>query len=106
MPLATATPTPPTLYDIPLEVLEHDMPEQGVPEHDLPEPSLPFPPLAAKPRLLRVGTLVLAGWAISLVLLAGLGWGSVRWRDSVMRVWPPSERLYAALGLAPDQTAQ
>ena len=76
----------------------------GVPE---PAPAPP-PPLAgtgtARPR--RADAVALAGWAVSLALLAGLGWGGVRWRDDVMRAWPPSERLYAALGLAADQAAQ
>ncbi len=73
----------------------------------VPEPArAPPPSLAgtAKPR--RADAVALAGWAVSLALLAALGWGGVRWRDSVMRAWPPSERLYAALGLATDQAAQ
>jgi predicted Zn finger-like uncharacterized protein len=40
------------------------------------------------------------GWAGS-VLLLGLGaWSAVAWRSDVMRAWPPSGRLYSALGLA------
>lgn len=66
----------------------------------------PFLPLAATARTRRVRAAALTGWAVSLVLLAALGWGSVRWRGDVMRAWPPSERLYAALGLAPGQAAQ
>ena len=84
---------------------------------DAPEPSAPFPPLVNKaPRsALRIPlmavvnttprkeTTALTGWIISLALLAALAWGGVRWRTDVMRAWPPSERLYAALGLVPGQ---
>lgn len=46
----------------------------------------------------RRATLALA-WIASLVLLAGLGGGAVLKRDAVMHAWPPSERLFAKLGL-------
>jgi predicted Zn finger-like uncharacterized protein len=39
------------------------------------------------------------GWIISIVLIACLAWGTIAWRTEVMRVWPPSTRLYIALGL-------
>jgi predicted Zn finger-like uncharacterized protein len=41
----------------------------------------------------------LVGWVLSLLLLVALGFGAVAWRGAVMASWPPSERLYAALGL-------
>ncbi len=91
MPLTVEMPT-----------LRSDEASPSVPE---PAPAA-FRPLAATAGTRRVGAAVLAGWAVSLVLLAALGWGGVRWRGDVMRAWPPSERLYAALGLTPGQAAQ
>ncbi len=41
---------------------------------------------------------VLAAWALSLALLAGGAWAGVARRDAVMRSFPASNRLYAALG--------
>ena len=41
---------------------------------------------------------VLAGWALSLVLLVGIGAGALVWRQAIMHAWPPSTRLYAAFG--------
>ena len=42
---------------------------------------------------------LIAGWAVSIAAVAGLLWAAVAWRSDVMRAWPPSERLYMALGL-------
>ncbi len=42
-----------------------------------------------------------AGWAISLIVLAGLLLSAAHWRQAVMRDWPPSIRLYVALGASP-----
>lgn len=39
------------------------------------------------------------GWLGSVVLLCGLTAGMIFWRGGVERTWPPSIRLYAALGL-------
>jgi hypothetical protein len=55
------------------------------------------PPTAAGLRDPRA--LVLLAWIASLVLLGALAWAGIAWRTSVMHAWPPSERLYAALGL-------
>lgn len=42
---------------------------------------------------------VVAGaWAASLLLLAACGWAAISGREAVMQAWPPSTRLYAALG--------
>jgi len=46
---------------------------------------------------------VAAGWAASIALVAGMAWASVAWRGDVMHAWPPSERIYAALGLSADR---
>ena len=53
------------------------------------------PPAAASP------SLVLAGWVLTVLVLAGAGWVGYARRDAVMHVWPPSERVYAAFGLRP-----
>jgi predicted Zn finger-like uncharacterized protein len=41
------------------------------------------------------------GWLVTLIVLAALCWAAYGWRDQIMQAWPPSIRLYAALGLAP-----
>ena len=52
-------------------------------------------PLAAVvPRLPAWGV----GWAASLLLVFGLLGGFAHWRRPIMHAWPPSMRLYAALG--------
>ena len=66
----------------------------------------PAPPPSFAARVRRADTAVLAGWVASLALLAALGWGGVKWRNDVMHAWPPSERLYAALGLASGPAGQ
>jgi len=33
-----------------------------------------------------------------------LVWAAVAWRGDVMNAWPPSERLYMALGLPADRS--
>ena len=38
-------------------------------------------------------------WAGSLLLLVVLAWAAYTWRSPIMQAWPPSERVYAALGL-------
>ena len=40
------------------------------------------------------------GWAASVLLLVGLAAGSAHWSRAIMQGWPPSIRLYAALGAA------
>ncbi len=57
------------------------------------------PPLPQPPPIPRGRTLLPVAWAATLMVLAGLAAAAVTWRTDVMRAWPPSERLYAALGL-------
>jgi hypothetical protein len=55
---------------------------------------------ASLPALRGKVTALRLGWAVSmLALMIGI-WELVAWRSSVMRAWPPSQRLYATLGLA------
>ena len=84
-------------------------PEPDLPPEPLPEPpySAPIPaPLAATEPLLaappqpaqRPLPLLLA-WAGSALLIILLVAAAIAWRAPIMHGWPPSTRLYAALGL-------
>jgi predicted Zn finger-like uncharacterized protein len=42
---------------------------------------------------------LLAAWLVSVVLLIGIAVAAYFARDQIMQAWPPSQRLYAALGL-------
>ncbi len=44
------------------------------------------------------------GWMASLILLGGLLASAAYWRMAIMRDWPPSIRLYSALGARPPTT--
>lgn len=68
------------------------------PEVITPNPPEPQPPSAAAGGL-RQRLPILLAWAASLVLLGAFVWAMIAWRTGVMHAWPPSERLYAALGL-------
>jgi len=52
---------------------------------------------APRPRSLAAAALI--GWVATVVLLAVAGWGAYAYREAVIAAWPPSERLYLALGL-------
>ena len=41
---------------------------------------------------------VMAGWVVSFMVLVAMGWSFMAWRVPIARVWPASERVYAALG--------
>ncbi len=59
----------------------------------------PAPPPAEPPAARRITALRLA-WVGSIVALVLLGSLAYVERGSIMQAWPPSIRLYAALGLA------
>lgn len=63
----------------------------------VPEPLAATEPTAARQR--RTSAAPAAAWVASLVLLVALASAAYSWRSSIMAAWPPSERLYAALGL-------
>ncbi len=46
----------------------------------------------------RTGGAIWAGWAASIALLLLAVWAGEHYRHGIMRIWPPSERLYAAIG--------
>ena len=53
-------------------------------------------------RVSKVGAssrVAVLGWLMSVLMLAMLGGAAVAWRGDVMAAWPPSQRVYAALGL-------
>jgi len=39
------------------------------------------------------------GWVASLIVLGLLVWGAYAYRGAIMQAWPPSQRVYALLGL-------
>lgn len=43
----------------------------------------------------------LAAWVASILVLAGLAFATVQFRANIMQAWPPSQRAYALIGLAP-----
>lgn len=63
----------------------------------LQQPTAAQPPRSGRP---TQSQLLLAAWVLSIAVLLLAGWAAVAWRDGIMRAWPPSERAYAALGLA------
>jgi hypothetical protein len=46
---------------------------------------------------------VRVAWLASLIALALLIWGAYAGRTAVMQLWPPSARVYSALGLAGER---
>lgn len=53
-----------------------------------------------RPSAWRGSVLPALAWIASLALVAAMIASAVAWRGPIMAAWPPSERLYAALGLA------
>jgi predicted Zn finger-like uncharacterized protein len=49
----------------------------------------------------RSGSGVWLGWVASIVIWGLVVWAAYAYRAEVMAAWPPSQRLYAALGLGP-----
>jgi predicted Zn finger-like uncharacterized protein len=41
---------------------------------------------------------VIAGWLVSLMLLGGMGYAALAWRQPIEHAWPPAVRAYALLG--------
>ena len=93
------------------ELLAEVPPAQMLTQEPVPEPVRKLPVLAeagvvsaatrtASP-VAGSPSVVMAGWVLTVLVLAGTGWAGYARRDAVMHVWPPSERVYAALGLRP-----
>lgn len=98
--LPVADPHPPVPEPI-LETAAAEPPEPEIPPVLEPRPVEPMAPLAGPPSRHghHSGAIPLAAaWIGSGALLAGLITAAVVWREPVMGAWPPSQRLYAALG--------
>jgi predicted Zn finger-like uncharacterized protein len=99
------TPVPP-LPEAPA-ALPDPVPEPEPSLEPEPEPLLPPPPAVipaplepmVPPQPRRNNTALVLAWIASLMLLAAIIAGAYAGRQDVMRTWPPSERLYGALGL-------
>lgn len=70
-----------------------------------PAPPPALPPVEdepqMRPRARRGGAGATIAWVVTLVLIAGAGYGAVRYPHAVIDAWPASARLYTMLGLAP-----
>ncbi len=88
-------------------------PEPAPPPPPPPVLHVPVAPLAAEPRLARTPSFppydappprrrgALAAWAVSILVLAGLGFAAVHFQAEIMQGWPPSQRVYAVFGVGP-----
>jgi predicted Zn finger-like uncharacterized protein len=71
-----------------------------------PAPSPVVTPVEDEPevrptRARRGGAGATIAWVVTLVLIAGAGYGAVRYPHAVIDAWPASARLFTMLGLAP-----
>ena len=98
-PVEIAVPPPPTPAVEPAPPLLARVPDALA----MPEPEDRADWMGARPehhpRRRPAGVDVWLGWLVTLVVLAALGWGAAVYRADIMRAWPPSQRLYAVLGL-------
>ena len=61
---------------------------------------LPMPAMDRPERRRQTSRGVLAlAWAASIILLLALGAGAYAWRAEMATLWPPSTRLYSAIGI-------
>lgn len=95
-PMATAPPPEPPPRPRPEPRAERPLRAEPLPPLPPPE-RVPTSSLRARPAPMLASIAVLA---ISMVVLISLGWAAYAWRAEVMQAWPPSQRLFAALGLA------
>lgn len=74
----------------------------AVPDPDIsPEVTRPRRPApTAQPVVSHPNVVLRLAWAASIVAILLLGWGGYAQRATIMQIWPPSVRLYTALGLA------
>lgn len=83
-----------------------NLPEPEAPEGHPEDPEPQLPMLVATPPLVQVRpeqrsdtALVAASWGASIVALAAFALAAYLFRGAVQSAWPPSQVLYAALGL-------
>ncbi|MBP0446348.1 zinc-ribbon domain-containing protein [Roseomonas sp. SSH11] len=91
-PAPAATPEEPMLEVPPRPARSFDAAE---PPPRARWPELDPPPPASPPS--RGAGL---GWALSLLLLAGVAAAAWHWRVELVEVWPPAARVFLALGVA------
>ena len=58
-----------------------------------------MPEDAPPPPRARASAVAVVAWGLSLLVLAGLAGAALQWHDKVATAWPPSARVFAALGL-------
>jgi predicted Zn finger-like uncharacterized protein len=58
--------------------------------------------ISAPPQM-QPGAALRVAWVVSALALLAVGWGAYAQRTTIMQAWPPSIRLYAALGLSGDR---
>jgi predicted Zn finger-like uncharacterized protein len=61
----------------------------------------PEAPASGAPPRRGMATAAVIGWVATFLVLGAAGWGAYTYREAVMQAWPPSERVYLALGLRP-----
>ena len=93
MPDQTAIAAPPQPAEKPHSSLDPPRPAAS-------ERSLRAPADSQPERRPRTHPILWLGWAASVAIVVFALWGGMHYRASVIAAWPPSERLYAALGLA------
>jgi hypothetical protein len=60
-------------------------------------------PATLRPAAPRRNVALPLAWAATISAILLLGWGAYAERSAIMQAWPPSIRLYAALGLSADR---
>jgi predicted Zn finger-like uncharacterized protein len=85
---------PPFAPDDPSPPEPEPEPDEPLPFFDRLPPEPVYPPAPEGPRVV-----VIAAWLLSILLLAGLCAGAIAWRQPIEKLWPPSARAYALIGL-------
>jgi predicted Zn finger-like uncharacterized protein len=58
------------------------------------------PHRAVRPRRLKAPPPAqVAGWAVLILMVAGIGWSAVQFRQTIANLWPETASVYAALGM-------
>ena len=91
-----AAPEPPPIQPSPPPPSRFSPPPAPVLPHEESRPRFIEAPPARLRRKLPTATLA---WAASLIVLAALAWGAYAGRTGIVAAWPPSIRVYHALGL-------
>jgi predicted Zn finger-like uncharacterized protein len=91
--------------------LQADLDDALADDTAAPPPPIPRQPPHAAPSAIdrlrlspvrvrrRAGPALWLAWIVSVAAVLAMIWGAYAWREPIMDAWPPSMRLYAALGL-------